>query len=111
MGTTYNEGLMNAIKALQMIQSDILDSNTRLTDPQVVQTAVLCSDFQNLSNQVSDLKVDNSSLLNGIEFLRTRITNIESASDNQHFTTPYRSMTQITERDKRFHNIFVHGLQ
>lgn len=64
---------------------------------------------------VSNLKAENSSLLNDIEFLRTRITNIEFTSDNQHFATLNHSMSnllkEMTERDKCSHNIIVHDLQ
>lgn len=57
---------------------------------------------------------ENSFLFNEIEFIRTRITNIESLSDNQHFEIPNHSMsgqlTEMTERDKRSNNIIVHCL-
>lgn len=113
-----NTDIMNVLSTVQATQSAILASNTKLADNQSAQFAELNRSMEILTKQVSELKLENSTIRDKLNSLETRLTASEKIlSKNTQSPLPSSPNTpslidithEIQLRNQCARNIIIRG--
>lgn len=97
--------------ALQSLREEFLSSNINLSSTQTSQFKEIKNDLKQLSNQILELKAENTNLRNELEILKNKVTSLEDANPSDHYSHVVSQVLQESfERDRCSMNTIVYGV-